>query len=251
MRSLYGKVFVKSLLSEKKAFTLAEVLVTLGIIGVVSAMTVPTLMQNHQRKTYAVQLHKVYNQIQQAALQYMTDKNALNLREAGLTSEDAGANFIKNYFKTIQDCGENQTPCFAETGEYRKLSGSKVTTWYGKRHFVLADGSSIATFYRSVSADPTVTTAVLEVWVDTNGQKGPNIVGRDLFVMYLYNGGQLDELDVTSAAVSEDDTEVKATIPMSPEQREKRFKNYCQSDSGANYHGCFGKLLNDNWEMNY
>ena len=29
-----------------KAFTLAEVLVTLGIIGVVSAMTVPTLMQN-------------------------------------------------------------------------------------------------------------------------------------------------------------------------------------------------------------
>lgn len=31
----------------KPAFTLAEVLVTLGIIGVVSAMTVPTLMQNH------------------------------------------------------------------------------------------------------------------------------------------------------------------------------------------------------------
>lgn len=31
-------------------FTLAEVLVTLGIIGVVSAMTVPTLMQNYQRK---------------------------------------------------------------------------------------------------------------------------------------------------------------------------------------------------------
>lgn len=38
-------------------FTLAEVLVTLGIIGVVSAMTVPTLMQNHQRKTYVAQLH--------------------------------------------------------------------------------------------------------------------------------------------------------------------------------------------------
>ena len=35
------------------AFTLAEVLVTLGIIGVVSAMTIPTLMQNHQKKTYA------------------------------------------------------------------------------------------------------------------------------------------------------------------------------------------------------
>ena len=45
-----------------KAFTLAEVLVTLGIIGVVSAMTVPTLMQNYQRQSYVTQLHKVYNE---------------------------------------------------------------------------------------------------------------------------------------------------------------------------------------------
>lgn len=42
----------------KHAFTLAEVLVTLGIIGVVSAMTVPTLMQNYQRKSYVTQYIK-------------------------------------------------------------------------------------------------------------------------------------------------------------------------------------------------
>lgn len=60
-------------------FTLAEVLVTLGIIGVVSAMTIPTLMQNHQKKTYVTQLHKVYNELQQAFLQYRNDKNAVSL----------------------------------------------------------------------------------------------------------------------------------------------------------------------------
>ena len=49
----------------KPAFTLAEVLVTLGIIGVVSAMTVPTLMQNYQRQSYVTQLHKVYNEVGQ------------------------------------------------------------------------------------------------------------------------------------------------------------------------------------------
>ena len=63
----------------KKAFTLAEVLVTLGIIGVVSAMTVPTLMQNYQRKSYVTQLHKVYNELSQALVQYQNDNNALNL----------------------------------------------------------------------------------------------------------------------------------------------------------------------------
>lgn len=67
-----------------RGFTLAEVLVTLGIIGVVSAMTVPTLMQNYQKKSYVVQLHKVYNELSQALLQYQTDRNALNLKEAGL-----------------------------------------------------------------------------------------------------------------------------------------------------------------------
>ncbi len=67
-------------------FTLAEVLVTLGIIGVVSAMTVPTLMQNYQRQSYVTQLHKVYNEVSQAMVQYQNDRNALNLNEAGLNS---------------------------------------------------------------------------------------------------------------------------------------------------------------------
>ena len=76
-------------------FTLAEVLVTLGIIGVVSALTVPTLMQNYQKKSYVTQLHKVYNELNQALLQYQTDRNAVNLKEAGLTTNEACADFFK------------------------------------------------------------------------------------------------------------------------------------------------------------
>ena len=136
-----------SLAAPFKGFTLAEVLVTLGIIGVVSAMTVPTLMQNHQRKAYVTQLHKVYNIVQQASVQYLTDRNAVNLREAGLNSEDAAANLIKQYFKIVQDCGTDQTPCFAATADYKKISGVTITKWYSKRHFVLADGTAIGTYY--------------------------------------------------------------------------------------------------------
>ena len=68
-------------------FTLAEVLVTLGIIGVVSAMTVPSLMQNYQRQSYVAQLHKVYNETSQAIIQYVNDRNAINIKEAGLLSK--------------------------------------------------------------------------------------------------------------------------------------------------------------------
>ena len=83
------------------AFTLAEVLVTLGIIGVVSAMTVPTLMQNHQRKVYVTQLHKVYNEMQQAAINLMNDRNAVNLTEAGINSTATARTLVTSNFNII------------------------------------------------------------------------------------------------------------------------------------------------------
>lgn len=200
-------------------------MVTLGIIGVVSAMTVPALMQNYQKQSYVTQLHKVYNEVQQAALQYMTEKNALNLQEAGLNSDEACASFIKEHFKVIQDCGTTKTPCFPQTSSYKKISGVTITVWYPKRHFVLANGASIATYYNPGLAN---TNIIMEVWVDINGQKGPNIVGRDFFSMYLFNDGRIDEFG----------------------DREAVFHN-CMSNDTSSYHGCFGKLLDDNWQMNY
>ena len=47
----------------KKAFTLAEVLVTLGIIGVVSAMTLPTLVKNHQKKVFVTQFTMMFQML--------------------------------------------------------------------------------------------------------------------------------------------------------------------------------------------
>ena len=215
----------------KKAFTLAEVLVTLGIIGVVSAMTVPSLMQNHQRKPYVTQLHKIYNELQQASLQYMTDNNAINMKEAGINSDDAASDFIKKYFKVVQDCGADISPCFPEHTVYKKLSGAANSVWVGKRHFVLASGASVSTYYHPEDE------LLLEFWVDINGQNGPNIIGRDLFGMYMSVDGVLDDLTYK--------------FPLSKEERENKFNTACKAANQGNLHGCFGKILNDNWEMTY
>ena len=89
-----------------KAFTLAEVLVTLGIIGVVSPMTVPTLMQNYQRQSYVTQLHKVYNEFGQAAERYKADNNLVSIREGRIIGNADELNaFLKRYFKVVKDCG--------------------------------------------------------------------------------------------------------------------------------------------------
>ena len=50
----------------KKAFTLEEVLITLGIIGVVAALTIPTLMANHRKHVVETKLAKIYSVMNQA-----------------------------------------------------------------------------------------------------------------------------------------------------------------------------------------
>ena len=213
------------------AFTLAEVLVTLGIIGVVSAMTVPTLMQNYQRQSYVTQLHKVYNELNQATLRYQTDRNALNLKEAGLTSQAAAENFIESNFKIVQKCGSNKTPCFASS--YKKIAGTSPIGWYTPRtNYIIASGTAIGVSYRPVGD------VLLELYVDTNGAKGPNITGRDIFAMFIYNNGIIDDYSENT------------TAPITEAARNTNYTDGCAADT-TSWHGCLGKVINDNWQMTY
>lgn len=225
-------------LGSAPAFTLAEVLVTLGIIGVVSAMTVPSLMQNHQKKTYVTQLHKVYNEMQQAAVQYMTEKNAVNLIEAGINSQTKANEFITSNFKVVQTCENKITPCFASS--YKSINGTVVSGYEVNRTaYVLASGASIRPGYYYSGKGGSSYQSVINLLIDTNGQKGPNIQGRDFFNVGIYADGTIDEIEISNALQP----------PLSKDQREELFNRNCLQ--GKTGYGCFGKLLNDNWEMNY
>ena len=57
-----------------RAFTLAEVLITLGIIGVVAAITIPSLMENVRNRDLQAQLKKTYSEWNQISMQFMDDK---------------------------------------------------------------------------------------------------------------------------------------------------------------------------------
>ncbi len=190
-------------------------------------MTVPTLMQNHQRKTYVTQLHKVYNELSQALLLYQSDKNAVNLKEAGLASNTALGTFITNYFRVVQTC-DSTNDCFADA--YKDMNGADYSVMQANlKSYLLANGASIRPNY-AVEGDKLV-----NVMVDINGKKGPNIHGRDLFFVFIYNNGLIDDR--------------APSAPMTEDARETSYKNRCLAQSAVG--GCFGKILNDNWEMTY
>lgn len=67
----YSLTYTKKVLSSdkiKNAFTLAEVLITLGIIGIVASLTLPGLIQNNSKTTVEAKLKKFYTNINQAIM---------------------------------------------------------------------------------------------------------------------------------------------------------------------------------------
>ncbi len=236
--------------NKKSGFTLAEVLVTLGIIGVISAMTVPSLMQNYQRKSYVTQLNKVYNLLSQALMSYQNDKNAIDLAEAGLTSAAEVKNFLNKYLKVSATCYTAFTPCFAST--YKNMNGTTLNNgsyWAGTANapcVSLVSGAAIcmeqAKYHSTKWGD--VTSPYGHITIDINGQQGPNIAGRDLFFVTYYLDGSIDEDGVPPACKTQGQCGSSKTNP-----QDARAALGCAARSDAK--GCFGLILNADWEMDY
>lgn len=164
----------------RQAFTLAEVLVTLGIIGVISALTLPTLMKNHQRQVFATQIRAVYSLLSQGVENKLLDSNAINLREARFFGNEGA--FLKSYFKIAKDCGTTDTSCFAST--YDVLNSDSIDQPNNLYKVVLANGASVGLSVNGISST--------YVWIDANGTQGPNMACRDLFDLTIQNDGTLE-----------------------------------------------------------
>ena len=131
----------------KKGFTLAEVLITLGIIGVVAAMTIPTLIQNTNSVKFASQFKKSVSTLSQAALmsqaQYDVDYSLANIGSDG--SVDEGTTLPEGFH---QNCGQ-QTVASGETtfcGIFNNtLAGQTYYGAYGSNAVKAANGNDAYT----------------------------------------------------------------------------------------------------------
>ena len=248
-------------------FTLAEVLVTLGIIGVVSAMTVPTLMSNHQRTVYVTQLRKVYSEFQQAAISQINSQNAINLMEAGVRSDAAMQTFIKNQFNVVKDCTGDPSDCLADS--YKNMDGAAVTSYSdtGAACFALASGATICAKYApftlqylkasdtnadgldAVKKEFTSKSAIGDLIIDVNGKEGPNILGRDLFLAGILADGTV----VSEVSAVMKDTELCVMDPDTG--KGSCTNNSCENATGLVSQGpaaqCFDSIIKNNWEMTY
>ena len=83
----------------KKGFSLSEVLITLGVIGVVSALTMPTLIANYQKKQTVTKLQKFYTVMSQALLRWEADEGLSpdDVRFKVTEDEDGNKNLVSDF----------------------------------------------------------------------------------------------------------------------------------------------------------
>ena len=218
-----------------KGFTLAEVLITLGIIGIVAALTLPTVIQHHKKQEATARLKKFVSTMEQAiSLSELNNGPALDWQLSGEPLKDEDGNedlqkqseeintvynrYFKKYLKTVK-IDEN----------YRFLSqGDNVFTRAALMVY-FADGSA-ARFFNGVCID---------ILYDVNGDKNPNVYGRDQFTFLLCRRDKASLLHRNSP------NKAFGSFYAINSTARGRLIDYCKENK---YH-CSALLEYDNWEF--
>lgn len=186
------KIFFKN----NPGFTLAETLITISIIGIVAAMTLSTLINNHQKKVLHSQFLKTYSDIQNATKLFQV-KEGLTVYEYSQQETDPYSNKTMKKFIEHFKMGEagsiiGTINTYNEILGYapKSLAGEELTSQPCDRSITTNEiGGRIFTMDDPVSQydNPFVGP---KLCVDINGKKGPNKYGYDWFVFaFTPNGG--------------------------------------------------------------
>ena len=225
--------FLNSKPNQKCAFTLAEVLITLGIIGVVAAITLPTVLTNVRNKELETGLKKGYSSIEQALNLYYADEG---IRLAHNPDFHNVKGILTKYMTKAIDCGagynDANKACFPNPTlfdpskpsrneiQYKNFNGTNgiMANYFDDGQYITNDGMLI--LIENYNSQTFIS-------VDVNGFRSPNRLGQDLFMFDLGTDGILR--------------------PMGQEGTHYTGNYYCSPTSTANMNGaaCTYKALTD------
>lgn len=177
---------------KKFGFTLAEVLITLGIVGVIAAITLPTLITDTSSAQIGPKLAKAVSVFEQA--------NEVMLNDSSVDSISDMLNIVS---------GEDRTETVINTEYWTAISdylkGSLYTDGY-----LTKDGTALAIFNWITpedSAAPSHKQRIADFFVDINGDSAPNTASVDRFQFAMYNDGSVRPWGGTNYGEANDATQ--------------------------------------------
>lgn len=242
---------------KKFGFTLVEVLMTLGIIGVVGMLVTPSIMENGRNQTNAARLSTAVSNFENGIQTGMAADNAEDLyhwdvwtnavdenefygnitRFMALSGHGTPATIgglysdAPHYMSNTGGRDNSSTPAFNANQPYTALTAKNGTTYFIANK-INADANAAANETIARNAGRALYSKAADVIIDVNGTTRPNIVGRDIFVFALSSEGTL--FPYGSVEVGNIDNRINV------------WDNRNNLPDGVNNQGCFGDINNGN-----
>ena len=180
---------------------MAEVLITLGIIGVVASMTISSVITTFRKQQTVAMLKKAYTEINQALHMAIAEHGAMDTwtLQYFSTSTERNVYFFESYLKPYLSLLHYKMPsskaCWPE--DVYTMDNKKITYWINSNTTARGCFASVAGYTVYFWAHGTGQGA----WfiVDVNGLKRPNVLGRDIFP-FLASWGNEDLLKISGEA---------------------------------------------------
>ncbi len=248
-------------MKKKLGFTLAEVLITLGIIGVVAALTAPALVQNAGTAQGGPKLAKAVSTLENANQNLLVDEEASKLT-AIIDGQEEGSG-ARKYSSKLADYMKISQYSFEEGANYINLLNSNnqgsnlsdaVSALGGTGSALLAffdlnianDGIMYGIRMTAENIDKTLPAhrqTVGTIVIDIDGLKGKNKYGKDIFWFALKNDGSLRPLGATGWA--EDKAIAKAY------NWRDGTSDKCNEDEVTTGFTCAGSIFENNLKVIY
>lgn len=159
----------------KKAFTLAETLMTLMIIGVIAAMTIPALKKSAAAEENIAKLKKQYSTLSQAVMMSENINGPIDFWNFGLDNKTFFDRYLGDYLSVVKSC-DSDVDCWG--GGVFYPNGTIAFELAEMHKVVLADGTRLGLYLQ-----PTANHG--HMFVDLNGAKLPNVVGVDVYFLTI------------------------------------------------------------------
>ena len=176
----------------KFGFTLSEVLITLGIIGVVAALTLPVMVNNYKQKVLIVAWKKEFSTMAQV-FQAIQDDNNGSIKSVFNNQYELSKSVCEE-LKCTKICQySEQEGCWHKPGDWSSPNGFNTHS-RNYAGFISVDGaiwvtntifSSNCSSYNSTDV---YENACFDFFVDVNGFKKPNVIGEDIFRLVVFDG---------------------------------------------------------------
>jgi prepilin-type N-terminal cleavage/methylation domain-containing protein len=204
IKSALSKLLNSGTAKEKKAFTLVETLVTLVIIGVVSAVIIPNVVNKCQDIVYANKWKKIYSVFSQATTRIIAEGGMDDLSNSDLNNDDNSMLYLYlPYIKTSKICKKTVTPAYGRCWHDGKSKWSaqnkstnnvdlfmrNTTMGFNSSGLVTIDGVFVV--FVTFTANPATGKPCHIIAIDVNGFKAPNVIGRDIFGIFIYTDGSI------------------------------------------------------------